>query len=257
MAKIDVLLHGQTLRTGEGVVGFCSVLLIEGRHRTLVDVGHVGRRTSLREALARRRLGTADIDYVVVTHAHWDHAQNLDIFQDSTVLIHPDELRYARRPHHNDWATPRWSGAMIDDHPAVAEIDEGDEIEPGVTILHTPGHSVGSISLQVETDDGTSVISGDVLHYSSVALTRRNPVIFWDVDQASRSIGRIVSVADVIYPGHDRPFRLVGDSIEYLAPLRLTLAGVDGTDPGVVFDQSPTPDYVMPGIEGQSVTALR
>lgn len=257
MAKIDVLLHGQPLRTGEGIVGFCSVLLVEGqRSRTLVDVGHVGRRNSLLQALAERHLTPSDIDNVLVTHAHWDHAQNLDVLDDAAILIHPHERRYAQRPHPNDWATPAWSGSMIERQPTIVEVDEGYVIEPGITLMHTPGHSVGSLSVQVETDEGICVVSGDVLHYSSAALTRVNPVVFWDAEQASRSIDRIVDIADVIYPGHDRPFRVVNGAVEYLAPLSLRLMGVDRDEPGVTFDPSPAPRFVMPGIEEQSVPAL-
>ena len=78
MVKIDVLLEGQRFKSRQGVVGYCSVLLFEGRQRTLFDVGHVGRRVVLLEALEQRGLSPADIDTVVLSHAHWDHAQNLD-----------------------------------------------------------------------------------------------------------------------------------------------------------------------------------
>jgi len=39
-----------------GIVGFCTVLLIEGKKRTLVDVGHVGHHTALLAALEKRGL---------------------------------------------------------------------------------------------------------------------------------------------------------------------------------------------------------
>ena len=42
MPKIDVLLHGFRFNTDAGIPGFCSVLLIEGTKRTLVDVGTWG-----------------------------------------------------------------------------------------------------------------------------------------------------------------------------------------------------------------------
>ena len=59
MPKIDVLLHGLPFRMDVGVIGFCSVVLIEGKQRTLVDVGHVGRRTVLQAALQQRGLTPA------------------------------------------------------------------------------------------------------------------------------------------------------------------------------------------------------
>jgi hypothetical protein len=65
-----------------------------------------------------------------------------------------------------------------------------------------------------------------------------------------------VESADNIYPGHDRPFRLAGGEIEYLAPLDITLAGVTPEMEGVKFDSSPRPHWVMPGIEEQTPASL-
>ena len=256
MPKIDVLLQGSPMRTDVGVVGFCSVVLIEGQKRTLVDVGHVGRRLALQAALDQRGLKPADVDVVVMTHSHWDHSQNYDLFEHAPMLVHGYERKYAHRPHRNDWATPGWSGAMIEHHPTILEVDEGYEIEPGVRLMLTPGHSPGSISVLVETDDGLSAVTGDVLHYSNVALTRKNPLVFWNEEQATRSIDRIVETADLIYPGHDRPFRVVNGEIDYLAPLQLTITGVSPDDPGVHFDTSPRPVWIMPGVEEQTVESL-
>ncbi len=253
MVKVEVLLDGQPVRTLQGIVGFCTVVLVEGEQRTLVDVGHVGRRNVLKAAIERRGLTADDIDNVLVTHLHWDHAQNLDVFPDARILVHPLERAYAGKPHRNDWATPAWSGVMLEIQRRIEEIEEGDEIEPGVRVLHTPGHSVGSICVSAETGEGLAVVSGDVLHYSSAALTRRNPTVFWSEEQASQSIDRIVEMADVIYPGHDRPFRVVDGEIEYLKPFELTLSGVAPDTEGLSFDTTPFPGYVMPGIEEQSL----
>ena len=256
MPKIDVLLHGSPLRTDVGVVGFCSVVLVEGQKRTLVDVGHVGRRTALQAALDERGLKPADIDVTVMSHAHWDHSQNYDLFEHAPMLLHMWERRYAHRPHRNDWATPAWSGAMIEHQPAIQEVDEGYEIEPGVRVLHTPGHSPGSLSVLVETDEGLCAVTGDVLHYADVALTRKNPLVFWNEEDATRSISRILEVADVVYPGHDRPFRLVKGEIEYLEPMKMTITGVSPDDPGISFHTGPRLIWIMPGIEEQSVKSL-
>lgn len=257
MPTIDVLLDGTFFRAANGIVGFCSVVLITGEHRTLVDVGHVGRRNAVLAALAARDLGPDDIDYTVVSHAHWDHAQNFDAFPNSTTLIHPWERRYARKPHVNDWATPQWTGAMIEHQPSIEEVDEGDRIEDGVWFAHTPGHSPGSIVAMVEKDDGVAAVTSDVLHVARAALERRNPSVFWNEADAVRSIDRVLDTADVIYPGHDRPFRVAGGAIEYLRPLDITLLGLDPGEPGVSFDAAPPSNYVMPGIEEQDPERLR
>ncbi len=255
MPEVDLLLVGSPLRTAQGVVGFCTVTLIKGEKLTLVDTGHVGRRNVLLAALAERGIKPEDIDYSLMTHAHWDHAQNFDLFDNAPTLIHSWERKYAQDPHVNDWATPRWTGAMIEQQSNIVEVEDGHEIEPGVRIIHTPGHSAGSVSVLVDTDDGVAAVTGDVLHYSTVALTRHNPLVFWSGEDATRSIDRIMDNADLIYPGHDRPFRVVnGDQIEYVGEEEMEIAGIEPDK--VVWDRSAREPWAMPGIETQRARLL-
>lgn len=258
MATIDVLLDGWNIRSDVGSVGWCSVVLITGRKQILVDAGHVGRRTALLQALQQRGLTPEDIDITVMTHAHWDHSQNYDLFYHAPALIHRRELKYAHKPHPNDWATPKWSGAMIDHHPHIQEVDEGYEIEPGIRIIHTPGHSPGSMAVLVETDQGLCAVSGDVIHYGEVALTRVSPIIFWSEKDSRKSIERVTEAAELIYPGHDRPFRMVNDksALEYLTPAQIAISGVTPEMEGVTFDLNPRVPFVMPGIEEQLASDL-
>ena len=257
MPTVEVLLDGQSLRTDAGAIGFCSTLLVRGQKLTIVDTGHVGRRQPLLGALEAKGLAPADIDVAVMTHAHWDHAQNYDLFDNATTLVHAWELKYASNPHPNDWATPRWTRAMIDVLSKVEAVEEGYEIEPGVRIMHTPGHSPGSVGVLVETDHGPIVITGDAIHNADAAMSRVNPLVFWNEEDARRSIDRVIEAAEIIYPGHDRPFRILKDGrVEYVAPKQLTIMGLDLEEPGVVLDNSPRVPWVMPGIEEQTVERL-
>ena len=259
MPEVDLLLVGSPMRTKQGVVGFCTVTLIKGEKLTLVDTGHVGRRNVLLAALAERGISPSDIDYSLMTHAHWDHAQNFDLFDGVPTLLHSWERKYAQNPHENDWATPKWTGAMVEFQKNLIEVEDGFEIEPGVRVIHTPGHSPGAISVLVDTDDGVAAVTGDVLHYSTVALTRVNPLVFWSAEDATKSIDRIVENADLIYPGHDRPFRVVGpdkDRIEYVGEVEMEIAGLDPDEPGVTWDRTAREPWAMPGIEAQRARLL-
>ena len=256
MVKVDVLLHGQSLRTDQGIAAFCSVILVEGERRTVVDYGHVGRRNVLVRALADRGLTPGDVDVTVATHAHWDHVQNLDLFYDAPMLIHPLERRYAQAPHRNDWATPAWTGPMIESHPNIVEADDGYEIEPGVRLMATPGHSAGSLCVVADTEDGVSVITGDVLHSAGIARAGQCSAIFWNESQAAEAIARIIGMADVIYPGHDRPFRVRNGEFEHTVPFEIEVSGLDPSDPNVKVINVKREQWVMPGIEEQRVERL-
>lgn len=254
---VEVLLQGYSLDTNVGLAGFCTVTLVEGvdangeHKRLLFDPAHVGRRVVLYDALARRGLGPRDIDAVVLSHSHWDHIQNIDVFSHAPILIHPYERRYSLEPHVNDWATPAWTGAILE-RQKLAEISEGDQLLQGVRVMDMPGHTPGGIGLAVETADGLTVITGDALHHAKLVAIGENPLVFWDRKAAADTIARIVEVADVIVPGHDRAFRVAENKkIEYVEDFQLSLYNVaDGLDDLDWMEVKPS-QYIMPGVEEQ------
>jgi N-acyl homoserine lactone hydrolase len=258
MPKVDVLLQGYSLDTNVGLAGFCMVTLVEGRDingerkRILFDPAHVGRRTVLWDALAKRGLGPTMIDGVVLSHAHWDHIQNIDVFDHAPIMIHPYERAYSLNPHPNDWATPAWTGTILERQKLI-EVSEGDQILEGVRVVDMPGHTPGGIGLSVETQAGLTVIAGDALHHARVALLGENPLIFWDREAARHTISRVVKMADIIYPGHDRVFRITKDnSIEYLENFQMTISNVSDSLDDLDFDIAAPSQWIMPDIDEQS-----
>ena len=68
----------------------------------------------------------------------------------------------------------------------------------------------------METAGGLVCLGGDAISDAG-ALRRGLPAfVFWSVEQAQVSLRKISETAKVIYPGHDRPFRIDGESFEYL-----------------------------------------
>ena len=68
--------------------------------------------------------------------------------------------------------------------------------------------------------------------------------------------------AEVIYPGHDRPFRrqaarvLGAGGVEHIATRQLVFMGVDLEDPNVSVTAERRPPYVMPGLDSQTLERL-
>jgi glyoxylase-like metal-dependent hydrolase (beta-lactamase superfamily II) len=248
---VDLLLQGWTLNTNEGRLGFCGVTLINtGDQKILVDVAQVGRRPLILERLAQRGLSPRDIDVVVMTHTHWDHLLNADLFEHAEFVVSRDERAYARNPHPNDWATPLYTNAIIE-RLKVREVREGDRVAPGLTAIETPGHTVGSIALLVDTSDGRICVSGDALPHARSVFTKQPAIIFDTEEHARQSIAKIRDAAEVFYPGHDRPFRREPNGhVSYLVPSSITISGV--VDEGMrelqvrLASEEPGPTWIMP-----------
>ena len=63
--------------------------------------------------------------------------------------------------------------------------------------------------------------------------------------------------AEVIYPGHDRPFRVLGaGGVEHIATRQLAFLGVDLEDPNISVTAERRPPYVMPGLDSQTLERL-
>lgn len=202
---------------GTGVTG-ANVYLLVGDGLTLVDTGFWGRARRALRGVERLGYSPADIRRIVITHHHADHAGSLAALKALTgaeVVAHradapyidgslpqpgPSRPRWLGRvvaPLHRMWATaPAAVGTMV---------DEGSELPGagGMMVLHTPGHTPGSISLLLR-EEGV-VIVGDVLvHRFGLGL----PTRFFTVDM-SREIESVRRVAEQDFEiacfGHGRP----------------------------------------------------
>jgi N-acyl homoserine lactone hydrolase len=92
-------------------------------------------------------ISTNGIDTVILSHLHWDHCGQTHLFPRATVHVRQDCLetwgqevnpRVGRR----DFLTAAETYQFLPDR-------ETSEFAPGVTVIHTPGHAVGHISLMV------------------------------------------------------------------------------------------------------------
>jgi N-acyl homoserine lactone hydrolase len=185
MIKIDVLVIGK-LRREEGVIleaHSTSTLITVDDTKIVVDTSTKEMRELLLHSLDGLGTSPEDIDIVVNTHLHGDHTSNNELFRNARFLAHADEC------------------------PGEGyEIVQGEmDILPGVRLIHTPGHSRGSMSVVVEADR-RYVITGDAMPLEDNYRKWVPPGLHYDAGLALSSMRRIVDLADVIVPGHDAPF---------------------------------------------------
>jgi len=109
-------------------------------------------------------VGLDQIDYVVLSHLHFDHAGNAKMFEgtNAKLICHQKEKDFALG------FDGLFTGAHLKtDYEGLNwETVSGDtELLPGVTLLETPGHTVGCMSMQVELpDSGTMIFTSDAVY---------------------------------------------------------------------------------------------
>lgn len=161
----------------------------------------------LRNRLAELGLTAANIDIVVLTHNHFDHAGNVADFPDAEIVIHraDHEIGVQRGRESLPGGIPE---RAADGRPLRYRLIDGDEeLAPGLTLLHTPGHSPGHLSVVIDLPEtGTVILAIDAI-YSRLNRERNNYKIGFDPAAGARSAARLIELAGarnalLIY-GHD------------------------------------------------------
>lgn len=199
----EIIVHGNNLRLRDGFLGLANVTLIHGAAGPmLVDTGGYVTRSTLVAALAQRGLVPADIKVVFLSHLHFDHAHNIDLFRRAKVLVSRAEWDYARRPSDDDLFMPWGIHDQLEKHDLDLIEGEG-QVTDRVTFFPAPGHTPGSFAVALATDrHGTVVIAGDAIKYAKEAINAACDMVFDSAAAGTRSIERILAMADRIVPGH-------------------------------------------------------
>jgi len=147
---------------------------------------------------------------IIATHTHFDHVLGVDSLRTKLsipFLIHHDDLDMLESMQSR---VRQFMGFEVPPPPKVdGYLKDGESLKLGdesIRVLHTPGHSPGSISL---SGDGY-VLTGDALFSQSIG---RTDLPGGDLDTLVRSIREQLFKLDdetIVYPGHG-PETTIGD----------------------------------------------
>ena len=141
---------------------------------------------------------TSDVKYLVLSHMHLDHAGNLEMFPNATVVVQKDEMKTAW------WPEKYQRGVFV-----LADYDDARDFnymeltgdfdlfgDGSVVVLDTKGHTQGHQSLMVKLKNtGTLLLAGDAV-YTPENEAGVIPGITWNTSMSMESINRLKRLRD-------------------------------------------------------------
>ena len=197
-------------------------LLKRGSQVILVDTGYDTDEAEARgrpirldpvTALAPFNLRPEDVDDIIVTHLHYDHAGGLHLFPNARLHLQAAEMAFATGPcmchdvlrmpftaaHVCEAVTRLYSGKLT--------FYDGDaEVAEGVTVHCIGGHSRGLQCVRVKTQAGWLVLASDASHFYENVFARKPFPIVVDLQNMLDGFARLEQLASapgLIVPGHD------------------------------------------------------
>lgn len=224
--------------------GMVNAHLVRGHGGcVLVDAGIPGSESKIERVLCRHGLSFKDIKLIVVTHAHVDHAGSAHAIRElsgAPIVAHVNDAAHFSRETPMTYCPTGWFGRLFLKTPVPHQaytrfspdvlLSDGDAVDldkygiPG-TIGHTPGHTAGSISVQLSSKDalvGDLVASGVLLG----GLFRKSHAIRPPFEDDPRMVGLTLqrlldSGMERFYMGHGGP--LPADEVRRHAQLLMKI----------------------------------
>lgn len=165
------------------------------------------------EGLALVGIDATAVQDVILTHLHYDHVGNFDMFPNATLHVQDKEMAYATGRYMRE---PPFSGAYeIEDVTGLVrevyggrvEFHDGDAVlSPGISVHFIGGHTMGMQCVRLLTQRGWLVLASDASHlYANMDEIKPFPIVF-DVGQMTngyRTMRALADSMDHIIPGHD------------------------------------------------------
>lgn len=204
--------------------GFVSAFLLKGEKTVLIDAGIPGQMDRLLKGLSASHTKPKDIDLLLFTHGHFDHiglAKEIVDLSSAQTAIHTREKSWLETgdaplpPGATIWGKFLMSlmnfapKMRVPGTPVDIELgDEGfslDEYGIPAQVIHTPGHTLGSMSILLE--NGEAIVGDLAMSAKYMRLSPGIPIFAEDISLIKPSWQKLLDLgAKMIYPAHGKPF---------------------------------------------------
>ena len=165
------------------------------------------------EGLAMLGVDAATVGDVILTHMHYDHVGNFDLFPNARFHLQDREMSFATGrymccgPFSHAYEVDEIVGMVRRVYAGRVEFHDGDaELAPGLSLHHIGGHTLGLQAVRVWTRVGWLVLASDASHYYANMEEARPFPIVADVTAMVDGWRRLKSLASApqhVVPGHD------------------------------------------------------
>lgn len=191
----------------------CSILGDENsREAIVVDPGD-----EIDKILAILQRHNLHLQYVIITHAHIDHIGGAKKLKEATgapIYMNEQDLELYR---HLDQQALMIGVATPETTSIDVLLRDGDEIQCGnirATVLHTPGHTQGSVSLLLPDGAPAKLLAGDTLFRDSIGRTDLPGGNFGQILWSLKEKLLALDDATIVFPGHG-PLTTIGREREW------------------------------------------
>lgn len=203
-------------------VRWAKVYLIEGETLTLVDSGLPWRTGGVLKYIRSIGRREDELRHILITHSHPDHTgmtSGLAKATGASVVVHrSDTVRLDR--NRLALGYEGLLGRVASPLPAFSRVDVGALVEDGdvlpihggIRVIHTPGHTRGSVCFLLE--ESKILFSGDTIFSDGKQISRSVPFPGYDRDSYVRSLKRLAEFEfEGVFGGHGKPMLRGGSHI--------------------------------------------
>ena len=159
------------------------------------------------------KINTKTVNDLILTHLHYDHAGNIDLFENAQIHLQESEMRFTTgrfmaHPSLNHFYEVEDILTIVKKaHQGRVNFHNGAaDILPGISVHHIGGHTKGLQVVRVHTARGWVVLASDAAHYY-LNLVQKNPFPavsdVCEMLEGYQQLYRLASSPEHIIPGHD------------------------------------------------------